>query len=306
MFSDRFTHLKSSAQRTSLERAFETLILDAKARRLKPTTLDYFYWQLGPFLQFLEEQGIMTPQAIEPRHIRAYIVSLQERGLKDTSQHAAARAIRAFCNFLEREEIVELSPMRKVPMPRLDKRILPAFSQEDVKQLLAACQNVRDIAIIYFLVDTGCRATEFISLRVGDVDIHSGAVRVRLGKGGKDRVTFLGATARKALLKYMMQRGSMSDDDPLWISFTSGKGLTVAGLAMLCKRLSARSGVQHCSAHTFRRTCALWSLRAGMNIYVLQQIMGHADLTTLRRYLALVEDDLQEAHQRHGAVDNML
>jgi len=61
-----------------------------------------------------------------------------------------------------------------------------------------------------------------------------------------------------------------------------------------------------CSPHRFRRTCALWSLRAGMNIYALQQIMGHTDLTTLQRYLPLVEADLEQAHRSHGAVDNML
>ena len=74
----------------------------------------------------------------------------------------------------------------------------------------------------------------------------------------------------------------------------------------MLKRLGVKARVEHCHPHTFRRTFALWSLRSGMNIYALQQIMGHSDLQVLRQYLALVEDDLHDAHQKHGAVDNML
>lgn len=67
-----------------------------------------------------------------------------------------------------------------------------------------------------------------------------------------------------------------------------------------------RTGIEHCHPHTFRRTFALWSLRAGMDVYALQVIMGHSDLSMLRKYLALVEKDLEDALRKHGAVDNML
>ena len=75
---------------------------------------------------------------------------------------------------------------------------------------------------------------------------------------------------------------------------------------MLLRRLGQAACVAHCHPHTFRRTFALWSLRAGMNIYALQRMMGHADLQILRRYLALIDDDLRQAHDKHGAVDHVL
>jgi site-specific recombinase XerD len=307
MFSQQLTILKNNDFTSSaLTLAYDSFLLDAEARRLSPKTLRYYQQQLGPFLEAVEEQGARSPQGITAHHIRSYLVGLQHRGLSSGSQHAAARAIRAFCNFMVMEEMLEKSPMKRVKMPKLDKKILPSFTPQEVHRLLKACKYVRDRAIVLCLLDTGCRASEFVALDIGDVDIKSGAVKIKHGKGGKQRVAFLGSQARKALLKYFMERGEISTGDPLWQSMTTGGRLTDYGLRMLTRSLRDATDIQHCHPHTFRRTFALWSLRSGMNIYALQQIMGHSDLQILRRYLALVEEDLYDAHRKHGAVDNML
>jgi integrase len=86
------------------------------------------------------------------------------------------------------------------------KVIMPAFSIEDVRGLLRACRSPRDTAIVLCLLDSGCRAAEFCALRVQDVDLRSGSVRVIHGKGGKDRTCYLGAKARQALVKYLRAR----------------------------------------------------------------------------------------------------
>jgi site-specific recombinase XerD len=302
------THLKILLRSAPslLRLTLDTFLTSREAMRLSPATLDWYGRMLRSFLAFLEKQGITAPEAIAPSHIRAFLVSLQRQGVKDNTVHAYARAVRAFLNFLVEEGIIPESPMRKVKMPRLDRRILPAFSPDDVRRLLAACEAPRDAAIVLCLLDTGLRAGEFVALNVADVDLKTGAVQVRRGKGGKGRVAFLGAKARKALLRYLLTRTEAKPEEPLWLSETTGARLTVHGLRLLLRRLGKRADVQHCHPHTFRRTFALWSLRAGMNVYALQQIMGHSDLSILRRYLALVEQDLAEAHKRHGAVDNML
>ena len=196
--------------------------------------------------------------------------------------------------------------MATVRMPKVEKRIQPAFSPDDVRALLDACRNTRDHAIVLCLLDSGLRASEFVALRAHHVNLKTGAVMVRHGKGAKDRVSFLGAQARKALVRYLIERGHTDPDSPLWLSHNTGEALTTWGLGALLKRLGKRANVAHCTPHTFRRTCALWSLRAGMSIYHLQALMGHADLTVLRRYLDLVESDAREAHKKHGPVDNLL
>jgi site-specific recombinase XerD len=260
---------------------------------------------------WLEERGVVDPVGIKPDHIRAFLLEKEQAGRAPLTVHHHAACIKAWCNFLVSEDLLAASPMRKVKMPKVDQTILPAFSPDDVRKLLGATKDRRDTAIVLCLLDTGCRASEFMALDVADVDLKTGVVRIRLGKGRKDRIAFLGVKARLALTKYLMERGPAGVSEPLWLLKSSGRErtetrLTKNGLRFLLDRLSQRAAVEHCHPHTFRRTFALWSLRAGMNIYALQQIMGHGDLTMLRRYLALVEQDLQDAHRQHGAVDKFV
>jgi len=233
-------------------------------------------------------------------------VDLEREGLAPNTVHGYAQILKTFCRFLESEGFAPTNAMARVAMPKLPKQIMPAFSPEDVKRLLGACTSARETAIVLCLLDSGCRAAEFCALRVQDVDLRSGSVRVIHGKGAKDRSVYLGGKARQALIRYLRERPEAGATAPLWLSENTGEGLTANGLFKLCKRLGERARVAHCHPHTFRRTCALWSLRAGMSVYHLQAIMGHSDLETLRRYLALVESDAEEAHRRFGAVDNML
>jgi len=289
-----------------LTQALDVFLLDAEARQLSPNTIRFYRQQLQPFLSYLREKDIVDPEAISAHHIRAYLVSLQKRGLKEHSVHAAARSVRAFCKFMKVEDLISSNPMRKVRMPRLPKGIPPAFSEEDVNQLIAACTNTRDRAVVLFLLDSGCRAAEFVALNIEDVDLHEGIVHIRLGKGKRERTTYIGDSARTSLEECLARRKDPKPCDPLWVSLTANTRLTDSGLRLMLRRLGKRADVEHCHPHTFRRTFALWSLRAGMNIYALQRIMGHSDLSILRRYLALTEQDLQTAHRRFGAVDSML
>jgi site-specific recombinase XerD len=107
------------------------------------------------------------------------------------------------------------------------------------------------------------------------------------------------------VIEYLSTRGAPTPEEPLWLPY-DGERLKVSGLRLALLRMAQRANVQDVHAHKFRRTFALWSLRAGMNIYSLQMLMGHSDLEILRRYLALVEADLEKQHHEHGAVDSML
>ena len=110
MSAEQLIHLKIIEQKsTPLRLAYASFMLDAEARRLTTKTLKYYREQLQPFLDHLHKRGAETPASVTAHLIRAYMVSLQKRGLADASMHAAARAIRAFCNFLVREELLEKS-----------------------------------------------------------------------------------------------------------------------------------------------------------------------------------------------------
>lgn len=286
--------------------ALDLFFLDCEARRLTDQTLSFYRAKLSLFIRWCEADGLETVEDLTAHHIRRYLVDLHRRDLSSQYQHDIARAIRAFLNYCVRDEILEKSPFTKVQMPRLEKKILDAFSPDDIRRILKGCGTERDRALCLFLLDTGVRASELVALNVEDIDLKTGTVTVRLGKGQKGRTTYVGARTRKQLVRYFAERGNLKGQKPAFAAEWSGKRLTLSGLIQIMRRLQQRSEVATCTCHAFRRTFALNCLRNGMNIYVLARLMGHTDITVLLQYLPLVAEDLQDAHARFGTVDHLL
>ncbi|MHB0858012.1 MAG: tyrosine-type recombinase/integrase [Anaerolineae bacterium] len=297
-----------------LQAALEAFLLSREAMRCSPKTLEHYGYTLGAFARFLATGHIHAVQAITPQHIRAYLVDLQRRGLKDTTQHAHARGIKTFLRWLVEEGDLEVSPMARVRMPRLAKRVPEPFAPQEVQQLLAACprhtpRGARDYALLLALLDTGLRASELLSLRVGGLDMRSGICTV-LGKGSKQRQVRMGAKGRGAVLRMLGLRPDAPANAPLWLAYDRyghAQGpLSLSGLQTILRRLGERAGVAPCGPHRFRRTFALWCLRDGMDLHSLRLLMGHSDLTVLQRYLALGAEDIARAHAAHSPADRLL
>lgn len=288
----------------TLQTALDLFLLDCTARRLTIGTQSFYKAKLSPFIRWCEAKGVTGLEDMQAVHIRQYLSSILERNLTAQYQNNIARAIRAWLNYCVRDELIPKSPFDRVKMPKLAKKILPAFSQEDIKNILRVCRTKREEAICLTLLDSGVRATELVTLNVNDLNMKSGTLIVRAGKGQKDRTTYVGARTRKAILRYLAERGSPAATEPLFISHHNER-LTLSGIVQIMRRLRKRSGVAHCAAHTFRRTFAIKSLRNGMNVHVLAQLMGHADIQMLRKYLDITEEDLKASADKHGVVDNM-
>jgi site-specific recombinase XerD len=225
------------------------------------------------------------------------------------------RGVRRWLNWLVEQGDLEQSPMAKVKMPRLEKRIPPPFSKEEVQKLLATINRktelgARQYAICLTLLDTGLRAFEFCDLRISSVNMRTG-MAVVLGKGRKQRQIRVGAKARAAILRMLALRGEYAPEDPLWAAYdNNGRqvvgGLSVKGLQTLLHRLGKEAGVMPCAPHKFRRTFAIWCLRAGMDLESLRVLMGHETLVVLQLYLKLVGEDVERAHSAHSPVDKWL
>lgn len=299
---DRSSELRLvSPEPYGLTAYLEMFMLHQEAAHHTAKTLSYYRYTLDKFLDYLTVRGVKAPEGVKATHIRAFLAHLQKQGYADTTVHGHARAIKAFFNFLVTEEVLEASPMRKVKMPKLEQKILPPFTVEDIEVLLVACHQgknaLRDKAIVLCLLDSGLRAAEFIAMNVGDVG-KDGLVRVH-GKGMKSRYVRLGASARKAMLRYLAKRRA-KQGEALWMG-KKGR-LTVSGLYQVMRRLGKRTEI-HCHPHKFRRTFAIWALRRGMDVYHLRAILGHADLAMALRYLRLVEADIADAHRQASPVD---
>jgi integrase/recombinase XerC len=291
----------------------DAFLLDQEASHHTVATREFYSYTIGPFITYLSEQGIEALDAITPTHIRGYLISLEKRGCKDTTQHDHARGIKAWLNWLVTEGELSASPMAKVKMPKREGKILPALTPDELRILLDACPKtaigLRDKAILLGLLDSGLRASEFTALSIGSMDTKTGLCKVH-GKGHKERVVRFGARTRLALSRYLATRVEARPGDPLWTAYDwrgepTGERLTRGGLRMMLLKLEKATGI-HATPHEFRRTFCLWSLRQGMDLFSLQRLTGHADIAILRQYLALAESDAQVAHEKYGPVDNML
>lgn len=291
-------------QSTPLGQAVNAFLLDCEARNLARGTLRFYWQRLSVFLTYLEGEHITDPERITAAHIRRFVASYS--GHSPYYQHQFARTIKTFCFWLVREGLLTDSPMRAVRMPKLPKDVLDPFGRGDVAALLAACENLRDRVIVLTLLDSGVRASELLALNVGDYDALTGAVRVRLGKGRKTRTTFVGVETRRTIGRYLAERVTAGPGEALFLTLRGDKRLSFFGLQSLLSRLGQAAGVKPMGAHRFRRTFAIESLRAGMPLPQLAALMGHEGLAVLQRYLRLVDDDLRQAHEAHGAVSRLL
>ena len=140
-----------------------------------------------------------------------------------------------------------------------------------------------------------------IEVNLEDFDYSKGCFIIRHGKGGKYRTVFNGKRSRKAVRAYLRSR--TDDSHAFWVTITGGR-LTYWGLREIARRRATSANVPVPNLHSFRRAFALNMLRAGVDVYSIQLLMGHADLQVLRRYLKQTNEDLHRAHKLGSPVDN--
>lgn len=243
-----------------------------------------------------------SPNDVGARHVREYLTLLISRGKSDNTLHDNARAIKTLLRFWHGEKYID-APV-EFSMPKVAKKRLPCLSADELQTIIKACTSVRDRAIVMFMGDTGLRRSEVRELNWNDVNMSSGLVLVRRGKGGQARSTVVGAAARRELLAYRRAIKNTADDAPLFQSRDGGR-LTGWGLRLVYQRLAERTGIA-VTPHAMRRTFVILSLRGDMDILHLQAMLGHSSLEMVRHYAQLADEDLVREHKAHSPIDNLL
>ncbi len=259
-------------------------------------TLTFYKQQLGHFLKYCESQLITSVEEITPNVIRQFLLWHQETGHNPGGLHATFRTLRVFLMWYESEAEPEgwKNPICKVKAPKVATELLAPVELEDVSALLKTCKSssfldFRDKALLMFLLDTGARAREVLQVNTKDINPYNGEVLIQHGKGGKFRIVFLGKASRKSMRIYLKQR--VNNNPALWIT-GDGERLEYGGLRGVLERRARQAGIIAPSLHSFRRAFAINMLRAGVDVFSLQKLMGYADLHVLRRYLAQTTEDI--------------
>ena len=242
---------------------------------------------------------------LEPLTVRAYLAMMRNSGYSKSTVARKLAALRSFYKNLVRTEQIEASPVSVVRTPRQDKR-LPRFL--DVRQmaaLLAApdtgtLSGARDRAILETIYSAGLRVSELVSLDVGDVDEFSGALRIA-GKGRKERLAPLGDRAAEAIEAYLaMRRANLGSarGEPLFANRFSNRLSARSVRRVLDKHVIAADIAFHISPHALRHSFATHMLDAGADLRSVQEMLGHASLSTTQIYTHLTTRRLKEVYTR--------
>lgn len=261
-----------------------------------------------------------SPLQCDHTDVQRFIASLIVKKCSKDYQQNNLRTLSSFYNWLTREELVEKNIMLKIdPIKNKPKR-KKAFTEMDVEKIRMGCRTKREACLVEVLLSTGCRVYELATLTIEQCQQEEVTI---IGKGEKQRTVYLNAKAQLAISAYLKER---KDQNPflfpasIHIGRPANKAPALKGveswyiypeqvskadhsdnsvIESIIRGIGKRAGVKQCHPHRFRRTCATFALRRGMDVTLVQQMLGHESLATTQRYLDIAEEDLKTAHKRY-------
>ena len=248
--------------------------------------------------------------AIKRDHCTAVLRDLQDRGRKPNTVIAYYRILEAFFNWVVAEERLAVSPMDRVPKPKAPTEQIKPLSQEELARLLQAPDRttfvgLRDVAFMALLADTGLRLMEALCIRVADLDTRQRAISV-LGKGGKPRTVFYGATAASFLREYLKRRSAENADAFLFVN-SLNEPLWKCSMSKRVHDYGDEAGIngKRVSPHTLRHTFAVSWLMGGGDAFSLQRLLGHSTAVMTARYVNFTSGDLGKLHRSVSPLDRL-
>lgn len=304
--------ISNLSQENYLSTAIEAFLISKKVENLQPETIIFYQKKLKLFIFFCDEIAVNQVSQIDPNVIRNFFLWLREKNHNEGGISCYYRSLKTFIRWwiTETEPDNYKNPFLKVKSPKVALEPLEPINTEDINKLLDSCHgknftDIRDFAIINLLLDTGCRASESLSINLNDIDLLNGCILIRSGKGRKPRNVFIGKKTRKAIRNYLKIRSNSLS--ALWITDDQNDRLSYWGLKGMMKRRSKIAGIKKTpQVHAFRRTFALSMLESGVDIVSISKMMGHADLQILTRYLKQSKGSLEAIHHLHSPVDNLI
>ena len=283
----------------------------AVERGLAANSLASYRRDLRRYAAFLDDQGITEPAAIGEQDVGAFLRSLREgdaehQSLGASSAARAVVAVRGLHRFLYREGLSAGDPAGGVRPPTPPRRLPKAISLDQVEKLLAAASAdgaplaLRDRALLEVLYGTGARISEAVGLDRDDLDMEGGTVLLR-GKGGKQRIVPVGSYARQAVEAYLVrsrpQLAAIGPSTPALFLNARGGRLSRQSAWTVLRTVAGRAHLAtNISPHTLRHSFATHLLDGGADVRVVQELLGHASVTTTQIYTLVTVDQLREVY----------
>ena len=271
-------------------------------RNLSPHTCAAYLRDLAEFRDFFRSvAGEADPARVDHLLLRRYLAELHKRNER-TSIARKLSTLRTFFRYLVREGVLATNPAESVTTPKRNRYLPKTLSVDEATTLLERGHDLhvlglRDRAMLELLYSSGLRVSELTGLDVGGIDLRENLVRV-LGKGRKERIVPVGSKAREALLAYLEERGAVGDDQPLFVNHRGGR-LTPRSVQRHLKTRLIKAGVfEDISPHALRHSFATHLLDGGADLRAIQELLGHASLSTTQRYTQVSIDQLMAVYDR--------
>jgi integrase/recombinase XerC len=275
-----------------------------RERNASPATIRAYGEDLGQLGAYLERELGHAPRPAEVDHllIRGFLAELHERGLRKVSSARKLAAVRTFFRWLCREGEIDTNPARLLLTPRRERRIPSVLEEAQVARLLDvpgdSLAAVRGRAMLELLYAAGIRCAELVALDVSELDLDGRLVRV-LGKGRKERVVLFGSRAQQALREWLSARsGLRPKTDALFLNARGGRLSDRSVRKLVAQRVSVTALLRRCSPHTLRHSFATHLLARGADLRAIQELLGHASLSTTQRYTHVDTRHLLEVYRK--------
>lgn len=279
-------------------------------KRLAENTVDAYRHDLDLYVSYLVDSGLSDIYSITDLTVRDFIGFLRTEYKKEdgsplstASVSRTIACVRGFHKFLIREGYTDNDPISDMPPMKKPKRLPNVLSVDEVTKLLEGTfpnnpRGLRDRAILELMYSCGLRISEAAAIKQQDIDMEAGFVRV-FGKGSKERIVPVGGKALIALRSYIRDGRPLLEKkmrDPSLFLSVRGRGMTRQALWKIVRSHAGASGVRKMSPHTLRHSFATHMIQAGADLRAVQEMLGHASISTTQVYTHLAKDDLRQIY----------
>lgn len=267
-------------------------------RGLAQNTIEAYRRDLYYFAEFLQAYSIDSPDTVKRNHINYYIKDLHDKKYTATSISRKIASLRGFFKWLSANEMISQDPTLSIEQPKLEKRLPKVVSVSEIEEILKNHLNEIEKVIMELLYGAGLRVSELVNLKVNDVDLNAKYLRC-FGKGSKERIIPIGEKAKKAITAYLKLRDlylkRFKTNEARLLIKDNGKTVTRQDVYVFIRKQGEHLA-KHISPHTMRHSFATHMLENGADLRVVQELLGHSDVSTTQLYTHVSKKRLKEIY----------
>ena len=289
-FSGRIEKQKQISNREYLQMFLAAKTIEGCSKR----TIQYYRVTIEKMLTVMNQ----PIRKITTEDMRSYLSQYQEwNGCSKVTVDNVRRNISSFFSWLEEENYILKSPMRRIHKIKTNQQVKEIITDEDIERLRDSCSCKRDLAMIDLLYSTGIRVGELVNLNISDVDFEARECVV-FGKGGKERKVYFDAKSKLHLQAYLSSR--VDDNEALFVTLDAPHDrLKISGVEIRMRSLGRSNNLTRIHPHKFRRTMATRAIDKGMPIEQVQKILGHSQIDTTMQYAMVNQSNVKSSHQKY-------